>query len=77
MPSRLIQLNGMNVNAGGMTEFRASMQPCDQHEMSVCNFDHVKKVAACISLKRSKVFSDQASDAPTCMMGVLHVVATR
>ena len=25
---------------------------------NLCNFDHVKKVAACICLKRSKVFSD-------------------
>ena len=24
MPSRLIQLNGMNVNAGGLIEFRAT-----------------------------------------------------
>ena len=30
MPSRLIQLNGMNVNAGGLIEFRATMRPPSQ-----------------------------------------------
>ena len=27
MPSRLIQLNGMNVNAGGLAEFHENIQP--------------------------------------------------
>jgi hypothetical protein len=30
MPSRLIQLNGMNINAGGLIEFHATMQPALQ-----------------------------------------------
>jgi hypothetical protein len=30
MPSRLIQLNGMNINTGGLIEFRATMQPASQ-----------------------------------------------
>jgi hypothetical protein len=30
MPSRLIQLNGMNINAGGLLEFHAPMQPASQ-----------------------------------------------
>jgi hypothetical protein len=60
MPSRLIQLNGMNFNAGGSIEFRAT-------KMSVCNIDQGRKFAKGISFRRSKVFSDQASNTPTCI----------
>jgi hypothetical protein len=74
MPSRLIQLNGMNVNAGGQTKFHAI---CSQRRRSafavgevarsaknsLCNFDHVTKIAAGASQMRSTIFINQASDA--------------
>jgi hypothetical protein len=93
MPSRLIQLNGMNINAGGLIEFHATMQPasqvscaakfelvispkiakafgleiCASVKMSVCNFDHNRRIAAGASQKmRSTILIDQPSDAPMC-----------
>jgi hypothetical protein len=84
MPSRLIQLNGMNINAGGPIEFRATMQPasqvncakalgleiCVSVKISLCNFDHIKKIAARPSQISSTIFFDQPSSAPMCKMWV-------
>ena len=50
MPSRLIQLNGMNINAGGLIEFRATMQAASQVSCTASKFELV------INLKIAKAF---------------------
>ena len=50
MPSRLIQLNGMNINAGGLIAFHATMQPASQVSFAASKFELV------INLKIARAF---------------------
>jgi hypothetical protein len=83
MPSRLIQLNGMNFNAGGLIEFRATMQPasqvscdvsqirdCDQHQ------DCGGRSALCASVKMILCNFDH-KEVPEVGWGDFQLIATR
>jgi hypothetical protein len=82
MPSRLIQLNGMNINAGELIEFHATqpasqvncakafgLEICVSVKISLCNFDHIKKIAARPSQIGSTILFDQPSSAQCAKCG--------